>query len=94
MIKTDPTLTAHNTPDPKFSNYDLPDEQVELDITTRAEELVKYANDRGYVLEIGTKSQLPLMSGHYTQSVGVRRVRALSLPLALAGLSNRPLPKD
>lgn len=94
MIKTDPTLTAQNTPDPKFSNYDLPNKQVELDIVNRAEELVKYANDRGYVLEIGTQNQLPLMSGHYTQSVGVRRVRALSLPLALMGLSNRPFPKD
>lgn len=94
MINTNSVLTAGNTPDPKFSNYDLPDAQVELDITTRAEALVKYANDRGYVVEIGLKNQLPLAAGHYTQSVGVRRVRAMSVPLAVAGLSNKPIPKD
>lgn len=94
MIKTDPKFTAHVPREPKMENYAVTQPQVELDIVSRAEELVKYANDRGYVLEIGTQNQLPLMSGHYTQSIGVRRVRALSLPLAVAGLSNRPIPKD
>lgn len=94
MIKPDPKFTADVAREPKMENYAVTQPQVELDIVSRAEELVKYANDRGYVLEIGTQNLQPLASGHYTQSIGVRRVRALSLPQAVAGLSNRPIPKD
>lgn len=94
MIQIDLDLTADDTPLAEYPNYTQEDPATKAQIQEMAQQLVKYANDRGYVLEIGLKADWPPAMGHYTQTVGVRKVRACSVPLAIAGLSNRPIPKD
>jgi len=94
MITVDPKLTAHDEPLEKYPNYSKLDPQTVAAIQGMAQNLIKYANDRGYVLEIGLQSAYPPAMGDYRQTVGIRKVRAQSVPLAVAGLSNKPIPKD